>query len=228
MSSRARRVTRTTSVAPFAWPDAASDLAVLDVESTYVAPVAGPAPSRSDATDERLRAAALEREAFATAYAQGEKSGIEAGTTRADAMLRRLSDTLNELEELRRSMVRQTEHQIVQLAVEMARRILRREVQTDTDLLVAMARVALDRLGDSAPATIRLNPEDYHTMAARNGAWVGSHVNVVADPSVGRGGCMVESSFGFIDASIDAQFRVLEQTLLAGDGVPAAVVNHGA
>jgi flagellar assembly protein FliH len=228
MSSRARRVTRTTSVAPFAWPDAGSDLAVLEVESTYVAPTTVPAPARPDPNDERARAAAIERDAFATAYAQGEKAGIEAGTKRADAMLRRLSETLNELDELRRSMVRQTEHQIVQLAVEMARRILRREVQVDTDLLVAMARVALDRLGDSAPATIRLNPEDYHTMAARHGGWAGSHVTVVADPSVGRGGCMVESSFGFIDASVDAQFRVLEQALLADDGVPAAVVSHGA
>jgi flagellar biosynthesis/type III secretory pathway protein FliH len=177
---------------------------------------------------EKLRLSTLEREAFATAYAQGEKAGIEAGTTRADAMLRRLSDTLRELEELRRSMIRQTEHQIVQLAIEMARRIVRREVQTDNDLLCAMARVALDRLGDASPATIRLNPEDYHTIVARQGGtWAGSNVNVVADPAVGRGGCLVESPFGFVDASVEAQFRVLEQALLAEDGAPTTVSNHG-
>jgi len=181
-------------------------------------------PGRQEASVEKLRIATLEREAFATAYAQGEKAGVEAGTTRADAMLRRLSDTLRELEELRRSMIRQTEHQIVQLAIEIARRIVRREVQTDNELLCAMARVALDRLGDASPATIRLNPEDYHTIIARQGgAWAGSDVNVVADPSVGRGGCMVESPFGFVDASVDGQFRVLEQALLAEDGAPATV-----
>ncbi len=229
MSSRARLVSRAASIVPFAWPDAGSDLALFEDESAYAAPAVPAQAARPDPNEERLRAAAIEREAFATAYAQGEKAGIEAGTKRADAMLRRLSDTLTELDELRRSMVRQTEHQVVQLAVEMARRILRREVQIDTDLLVAMARVALDRLGDSAPATIRLNPEDYHTIAARHGGgWAGSHVNVVADPAVGRGGCMVESSFGFIDASVDAQFKVLEQALLSEDGAPAAVVTHGA
>jgi flagellar biosynthesis/type III secretory pathway protein FliH len=184
--------------------------------------------TRPDTAADKLRLATLERDAFATAYAQGEKAGVEAGTTRADAMLRRLSDTLRELEELRRSMIRQTEHQIVQLAIEMARRIVRREVQTDNDLLCAMARVALDRLGDASPATIRLNPEDYHTIVARQGgAWAGSSVNVVADPSVGRGGCMVESPFGFVDASVEAQFRVLEHALLAEDGAPAPVANDG-
>jgi flagellar biosynthesis/type III secretory pathway protein FliH len=211
--------------------------AVIDPQTPPMvaqAPVAVAAPEipvvvepRVDPMEHRIRLAELEREAFATAYAQGEKAGLEAGTKRADAMLRRLSDTLNELEELRRSMIRQTEHQIVQLAIEMARRILRREVQTDNDLLCAMARVALDRLGDSAPATIRLNPEDYHTIVARQGgSWAGNHVSVVADPAVGRGGCMVESSFGFVDASVEAQFRVLEQALLADEGTASNVGTH--
>lgn len=230
MSSRARRITRQVAVMPFAWADAASahdEPVSNDVFAQRPLAVPEPEP-RAEAADDRTRLAAVEREAFATAYAQGEKSGIEAGTKRADAMLRRLSDTLNELDELRRSMIRQTEHQIVQLAVEMARRILRREVQTDNDLLCAMARVALDRLGGTVPATIRLNPEDYQTILARQGgSWAGNHVNVVADQAVGRGGCMVESSFGFIDASVEAQFRVLEQALLAEDGAKASMVNNG-
>ena len=236
MSFRATRVRRGIQVSPFAWSDAstpAPDDGVVEFPyQTAAAPPPPPPPPiidhRPDPVEDRARLAALEREAFATAYAQGERAGLEAGTTRADAMLRRLSDTLRELDELRRSMIRQTEHQIVQLAVEMARRILRREVQADNDLLVAMARVALDRLGDSAPATIRLNPEDYHTIVARHGGtWAGSHVTVVADPAVGRGGWMVESSFGFIDASVDAQFRVLEEALLADHTAQSSVSTHG-
>jgi flagellar biosynthesis/type III secretory pathway protein FliH len=237
MSSRAKRVSLGGQVVPFVWADApvdySSDVAVpFFAQGPATAPRTGRPPADDaacpDAAAEKLRLATLEREAFATAYAQGEKAGVEAGTTRSDAMLRRLSDTLRDLEELRRSMIRQTEHQIVQLAIEMARRIVRREVQTDNDLLCAMARVALDRLGDASPATIRLNPEDYHTIVARQGGtWAGSNVNVVADPSVGRGGCMVESAFGFVDASVETQFRVLEQALLAEDGAPATVAHHG-
>jgi flagellar assembly protein FliH len=240
MSSKAKRLAVGGQVVPFVWADAP-----VEYESNGAVPFfaqartparqgvrssSGPDDdaTRPDPAGDKMRLATLEREAFATAYAQGEKAGVEAGTTRADAMLRRLSDTLRELDELRRTMIRQTEHQIVQLAIEMARRIVRREVQTDNDLLCAMARVALDRIGDASPATIRLNPEDYHTIVARQGgAWAGSNVNVVADPSVGRGGCMVESAFGFVDASVEAQFRVLEQALLAEDGAPATMANHG-
>lgn len=229
MLSRARVVTRHAAVVPFMWTDTAGSEPADDLFPGVPPQTAeaDPAEPRRETAEDRSRLAAIERDAFTTAYAQGEKAGMEAGTKRADAMVRRLSDTLLELEELRRSMIRQTEHQIVQLAVEMARRIVHREVQTDDDLLRAMARVALDRLGDTTPATIRLNPEDYHTIAARHGgSWAGNHVTVVADPAVGRGGCLVESSFGFIDASVDAQFTVLEQALHADDGAPAAV-RHG-
>jgi flagellar assembly protein FliH len=74
-------------------------------------------------------------------------------------MLRRLSDTLAELTTLRATMIRQTESQIVELALAVARRVVHREVTLDEDLLIAIARVALDRLGESAQVTVRLHPE---------------------------------------------------------------------
>src|SRR3989304_289786 len=172
MSSRARVIGRNPAVPPFGWSESVPFVFESELLETGEAhPARQPVPEAPpvEAAEDRTRVATLEREAFATAYAQGEKSGLEAGTKRADAMLRRLSDSVHELEELRRTMIRQTEHQIVQLAIEMARRIVRREVQTDNDLLCAMARVALDRLGDTTPATIRLNPEDYHPIIPRQG-----------------------------------------------------------
>jgi flagellar assembly protein FliH len=129
-------------------------------------------------------------------------------------MLRRLAQTLDELKALRETMVRQTEQQMVSLALAIARRILRREAAVDQDLLVAMARVALERLGESGTATIRLNPEDYGATVQRHGDhWAGARVKVVADPGVSRGGCLVESEFGFIDASVDAQFDQVAHAL---------------
>ena len=102
MLSRGLRLAARVGVTPFAWEQAGEPV----VEPGLAAPVAPPAGS---AAETHARLAALERDAFATAYAQGERAGLEAGAKRADAMLRRLADTLRELEELRRSIVLQTE-----------------------------------------------------------------------------------------------------------------------
>jgi flagellar assembly protein FliH len=176
------------------------------------------APAKSDEEERaalEARLAALERDAFSKGFAQGERAGSEAAAQRGEAMLRRLTETLEELTTLREQMIHQTERQMVQLALAIARRIVHREVSIDQDLLIAMARVALDRLGESAHVTVRLSPQDYEaTSAVRSAQWDGTHVTVVADARVGRGGCRVESEFGAMDAGVDAQIHELARALL--------------
>ncbi|MGE3190999.1 MAG: FliH/SctL family protein, partial [Vicinamibacterales bacterium] len=146
-----------------------------------------------------------------------------AGAKRAEAMLRRLAGTLDELAHLRTAMIQQTERQMVQLALAVARRILRREVTLDGDFVVAMARVALDRLGEQTRATVRLHPDDLATTGTEPGQFAGTHVSVVADPSLSRGQCQVESEYGFIDVGVEAQFEQISQALIGdAEAVPVA------
>ena len=222
MSSRARRVTTATAVTEFVWDG--------DARMTKATPGPGPHPAAArpggaDASDHQTNTAGLEREAFAKGYEQGERAGAEAAAQRGEAILRRLTQTVEELATLRAEMIRQTERQMVQLALAMARRIVHREISLDQDLLVAMARVALDRLGDSAQVTVRLNPEEFEATGAARVAQLGAaHVTVVADARVPRGGCRVESSLGTLDAGADAQLQEIAYALLGGDeAVPSHV-----
>lgn len=177
---------------------------------------APPAPAFDEQAmlaEHQARLAALEREAFTKGYAQGERAGLEAGGKRAEAMLRRVAQTIEELGGLRQTLIQETERQMVQLALTLARRVVHREVTLDPELAAALAHVALERLGTTAPATIRLNPEDY-TIVAQDGArWSGATVTVVPDPSIARGGCLVESEFGSVDATIERQFDELSRAL---------------
>jgi flagellar assembly protein FliH len=206
------------AVAKFTW-SATGEQPTIVPDALVSAPAAAQPQRRlPDPAEQEAHLAALERDAFAKGYAQGERAGLEAGNKRSDAMLRRLGETLEELASLRQSLLHHSERQLVQLALALAKRIVRREVGADEELLAALARVALDRLGNAGPATIRLHPDDFARAAARGAdRWAAAHVTVVADPAVSRGGCLVESPFGFVDASIDAQFQELARALLDGD-----------
>lgn len=223
MSSRARIITA-PDIERFDWnanvlaakPSASPGM--IDspkVAHTFVAAAPGtPVSMETVRVEHQAHLAALEREAFAKGYAQGERAGIEAGGKRAEAMLRRVAHTLTELGSLRETLIQQTERQMVQLALTIARRIVYREVSLDPELIAAMAHVALKKLGTTSPATIRLNPEDYTVVAGDGERWAGMPVNVVPDPAISRGGCLVESEFGRIDASIDRQFQEMTRALL--------------
>jgi flagellar assembly protein FliH len=237
MSSRARRIVGATEVESFDWSGqqpSAVRVQPLFAETGPRAVPSAPPPQAQPSVEQSLvldaaqkdRLAALEREAFAKGYQQGERAGAEAGAKRAEAMLRRLAETLEELGEVRRTMVRHTERQMVQLALAIAKRVVRREVAIDQDLTLTLARVALDRLGDSMSVTIRLHPDDYQaTVGRHDDHFGGSHVTVVADAAVSRGGCRVDSDFGYVDASVDAQFQELARALLVEEGQEAPVAN---
>jgi flagellar assembly protein FliH len=227
LSSRARRIDDGAHVRRFDWLHIVGDID-LPVDLVYEAspsavdesadpvppPVMVPAPAASSAeVDAHL--AALEREAFTKGYAAGERAGVEAGTRRADAMIRRMAQTIEDISQLRKTMVHQTERQMVQLALLLAKRVVGRELALDVELVAALAHVALERLGEAAPATIRLNPEDYAALVLLRGeAWEGGQVAITPDPALPRGGCVVDSEFGRVDASVEAQLGELSRALL--------------
>jgi flagellar assembly protein FliH len=221
MSSRAR-LACPSAIQPFSWRaiddlNGRDDDHLVSLQPACAPPetAAAPPPPALTAAEQESHLAALERDAFMKGYAQGERAGTEAGARRADAMLRRVAHTLDELTELRRVIVASTEQQMVRLALAVARRIVGRELTQDPELVAAMAHVALQRLGEAVPATIKLNPEDYTVVVAQRATpWSSTQVRVVPDPAVVRGGCLVESEVGTVDASPDAQLAELSRALL--------------
>ncbi|MCC7034575.1 MAG: hypothetical protein IT179_17275 [Acidobacteria bacterium] len=214
MSSRARRLAHPSEVRPYDWNGTAPAPRAASPAPIVVAPPV-------------IDAAQVEREAFMKGYAQGERAGAEAAAARGDAVVRRLADTVDEIRTLRTDLLQKAERQIVQLALAIARRIVHREVSIDRDLVAAMGRVALDRLGQTASATIRLHPDDYAAVVRDSAAAASGDgtTTIVADPMVRRGGCLVRSDFGVIDVGIDAQIQEIATALLGshdGDVPPGA------
>jgi flagellar assembly protein FliH len=222
MSHKARRIAESAAVSAFSWTAPAQLAPELQAEGSPMPQLeAQPTaqPAEIDLSHHHARLAEMERDAFAKGFAQGERAGAEAASQRGEAMLRRLTQTIEELTTLRAQMIHQTERQMVQLALAVARRIVHREVSIDQDLLIAMARVALDRLGESAKVTVRLHPEEFEaTAGARAAQWTTSAVEVVADARIGRGGCRVESEFGMMDAGVEAQIQEVARALLGEEG----------
>jgi flagellar assembly protein FliH len=209
MSSRARRVSGPATVTPFNWGGESA------------APASQPVHYENSAENQALHdahLAGLEREAFAKGFAQGERAGGEAAGQRGEMMLHRLTQTIEELTQVRAQMIYQTERQMVQLAMAVAKRVVQREVSLDPDLLIAMARVALERLGETAQVKIRLHPDDYEAAgAARVAQLAGSNVMILADAHLSRGGCRIESDMGVLDAGVDAQLQEIARALLGDE-----------
>jgi flagellar biosynthesis/type III secretory pathway protein FliH len=227
MSPSARRLTGAVATDRFQWQCATAPAAAVTPLLKHEPAVnQGPTPVMRDLPSpsaERIQA--IEREAFAKGYAEGERAGEAAAASRIEAMLKRLATTIDEVGALRAGAMRRAEREIVRLALAMAERVLRRELDVDRELLVVMARVAIDRLGQNVVATVHLNPADCEAAMRHRDPEHANAIEIVADVNVPRGGCLVRSAFGSIDAGIDSQMRELSRALLGDE--PSEEETHG-
>ncbi len=154
---------------------------------------------------------------------EAHERGLEAGRTLAAAevevlaapLREELTASLDALDNLRAALAVRAERDMVRLAVEMAKKIVRREVTLDGDVALTLARVALGRLHSRAAAVVRLHPDDCAYAVARvEGLARGRSIEIIADTTVARGGCLVETEMGDIDARIEQQFAELEREFL--------------
>ncbi len=107
---------------------------------------------------------------------------------------------------------------LARAATQLARQIVRSELQTHPEAVAIVAGQAIDALLLSARhIVLRVHPDDLalvgtgaaETIAARG-------ARLVADPAIGRGGCRLESDIGLVDATIDERWR-LAATMLGSD-----------
>lgn len=217
MWSKARRLPANSAIEPFPW---------LGGNGAPFATAGAPRPHdhtpelEPDEAALRARIEALEQEAFAKGYAQGEREGLAAAAERADVLITRLSGTIDDIAALRAGMLHKTERDVVRMALAIAQRVVHRALDVDPELLLAMARVAIDRLGDGIAATIHLHTDDHRDLMAvraRRPDVVPSAVALQPDLTVARGGCVVRSEFGVIDLGLDTQIAELSRALLGED-----------
>jgi flagellar assembly protein FliH len=127
----------------------------------------------------------------------------------------KLISSLDELTTVRAMLAQQTENDLVRLALEIAQKVIQLEVQSNAQVAVELARAALARVPSRMPATIHLNPEDLAYVKANQQQLPRGHsLTFFEDPAIERGGCVVQTEMGEVDASIEQQFAQIEAALL--------------
>lgn len=107
----------------------------------------------------------------------------------------------------------------MKLAIAVAKKVVHREISVDRDIVQTLVHVALSRVAEKSGVTLCLNPEDYSYLLERKaelGQSEGRDIALLADKSIERGGCLIQTNCGDIDARIEEQFREVERAFFEG------------
>jgi flagellar assembly protein FliH len=110
---------------------------------------------------------------------------------------------------------------IVGLAFAVAGRILKAAVQADPEVVIRQVQEAVRRVHGMERIIVRVHPDDTAIVRARRlevtaGSDAARELAVEPDERVSRGGCLLESDSGTVDAQLMTQMHNLETALLDG------------
>lgn len=132
------------------------------------------------------------------------------------AQCQTMAEALREFAGQRKEYFHRVENEVVQLALAIARKILRREASIDPLLLTGMVRVALEKMAASAQVRLRVNPDQVHAWREFFSAQpdVQPVPEVFGDADLDTTQCVLETSGGTLDLSLDMQLKEIEQGFL--------------
>ena len=176
---------------------------------------------KAQAMSEEKTAGDLMREAgFSEGYTQGYAQGHAQATLEGQRQINEYiatqgRDASQNFENIFASAQSQLQEQeqamskgVLELACELARQVLRHELSANPNALLPVVREALGMLAaDSKAAVVRMNPLDADVFGVVLGQeFPGTALTVVADGSLTRGGCLVESAGTVIDATVEKRW----------------------
>jgi flagellar assembly protein FliH len=154
------------------------------------------------------------RQARETGYREGEAAAAQAARARLDAAVDQLGAAVRELAGYRGRLRREAERDLVGLSIAIAQRILRREVSLDPETVLGVAKAALEKLDAREVCRVRLHPDDVGLLGRRmESIGLGRNVELAADSSITRGGAVVETTRGALDATMEGQLQEIERGL---------------
>jgi flagellar assembly protein FliH len=162
----------------------------------------------------------------AQAEQQGRQAAIDAAEKVLDekvgkqmkTLLPAIGKVIESIEKAKTAWLTHWEKNAVHLATKIAARVVRKEVVATPEITLTLLREALELAVGGGQLTVRLNPADHAALGPQVTKLSAefaklSSTELVADPQITPGGCRIETQFGTIDQTCEAQLARIEEEL---------------
>ena len=168
--------------------------------------------SRVNFLEERIQ---LEKE---QAYRSGFEDGKEMIKEEEEKVVQLFISLIEELKKQREEYLKSVEKEMVRLSLEIASKVIQQKIERDEKIILKNLRHALKHLLDKGRIVVRLNPADLEIVSKHSKEFKSAEglkeLILEEDSKVTRGGCLIHSELGHIDAQIETQLEMIGKALL--------------
>ncbi|MDR2490914.1 MAG: flagellar assembly protein FliH [Spirochaetaceae bacterium] len=152
-------------------------------------------------------------------FEKGKDEGFAQGKVEVNRLIERIHRVLERLQDKRADVLNETEQQIIDLVLLIARKVVKSVSETQKNVVIENIREALGKVKSKGKVTIKVNLSDLELATAHIEEFTkqlesSGTIEILEDSSIDAGGCVVETDFGAIDARIANQLAELEAKIL--------------
>lgn len=160
-----------------------------------------------------------EEKAYQFGVEDGKKLALEEVQEKLTSSILSLEEGIRAFQHSANTMFRENEPVVFELAIGIASRILKKEIQQDPQMIRNIAADAIRLVEDKHRLLIRANPENVQVLqeyASESLAGLQGidKVEILEDSRIEPGGCVVESQSGIVDAQIKTQLAEIYDNLM--------------
>lgn len=165
-----------------------------------------------------MRVGEIEHEAYQKGYHAGRESGFREGQGEVRRLIDRLGTILGHAIDVREQIVKESEKQVIEMILIIARKVIKDEVVERKEVVLNNIREALEKIKDRDRIDIRVNFTDLELATAHKDEIIKMmeslrKVNIYEDSRVDRGGVIIETDVGAVDARISTQLKEIEEAI---------------
>lgn len=160
---------------------------------------------------------------------RGYQEGLEAGRAESQMRVNELNARIARLDSILKLLARPLEQldgdiekQLTLLALTVGKQMVRRELKTDPAQVIAVIRECVSRLPAAArDIRVHLHPEDAAVVREHLSAPTSDRAwNMIEDPSLQRGGCIVRTDTSQLDARLDSRLNAIVSAAFGDERAP--------
>lgn len=150
-----------------------------------------------------------------SAFEEGYRQGLE----KVENDLIKFRDELSHFMNARKEVFEYIAPDILEISVNIAKTIIKKELETDPQILIDTIIDVLKTVSKNEPKIIiRVRPQSVQFIkdSIPNITYqygIESKINIIADPTVEEGGCVLQTNNGIVDASVDTQLEIIKKAL---------------
>jgi flagellar assembly protein FliH len=164
------------------------------------------------------KVAEIETQARDRGYDDGRNKGYDEGKEEVNRLINSLNRIISATIERRNEIIKNVEQQLMMIVLLIARKVIKTISEHQKGVVMQNIREALYKVRGRTDVVIRVNIEDLELTTEHKEEFLKlmddiKNVTVLEDSTVDRGGCIIETDFGNIDARMASQFQEIENRI---------------